>query len=295
MNMSLSHAEFVQIRDHVRRTSGIVIGDEKISMVVSRLWRHVEKLGFNDFGSYLRHLQTAAGADSKAQMLDLLTTNETYFFREPAHFKLLREQILPQLAQREGKQYVPRVWCAAASSGEEPYSLAMVLAEKFGLQGWQLLATDISANVLEKASRGMYRMERIENMPDEYMKRYCRRGIDQYDGWFMLDRCLRARITFAQHNLLQKAAPEFLSAVQPPTATDTLFDVIFLRNVLIYFDQPTKQRVLEHLVSVLRPGGWLITGHCESLNGLTLPLQQQSPSIHRHFPAVSTTSQRLPA
>jgi len=295
MNMSLSHAEFVQIRDYVRRTAGIVIGDEKMSMVVSRLWRHVEKLGFKDFGSYLQHLHTTAGAESKAQMLDLLTTNETYFFREPAHFKLLREQILPHHMQKENRQYAPRVWCAAASSGEEPYSLAMVMAEKFGLQGWQLLATDISSNVLEKASRGMYRMERIENMPDEYMKRYCRRGVDQYDGWFMIDRCLRARITFAQHNLLQRPAPELLSSVQTQTSADNLFDVIFLRNVLIYFDQPTKQRVLDHLVSVLRPGGWLITGHCESLNGLSLPLQQQSPSIHRHLPSASTIPQRLPA
>lgn len=297
--MSLNHAELLQIRNYVRRTAGIIIGDEKMSMVVSRLWRHVEKLGFSDFRSYLQHLHSAAGAESKTQMLDLLTTNETYFFREPAHFKLLREQILPQLAQRENAQPAPRVWCAAASSGEEPYSLAMVLAEKFGLQGWQLLATDISSNVLEKASRGMYRMERIENMPADYMKRYCRRGIDQYDGWFMIDRCMRARVTFAQHNLLQKPAFELLSSVQVSVqghpATDNLFDVIFLRNVLIYFDMPTKQRVLENLVSVLRPGGWLITGHCESLNGLSLPLQQQSPSIHRHVKTVSTTLRRLPA
>jgi len=216
-------------------------------------------------------------------MLDLLTTNETYFFREPAHFKLLREQILPQLTQRENAQRAPRVWCAAASSGEEPYSLAMVMAEKLGMQGWQLLATDISGNVLDKASRGMYRMERIENMPPDYMKKYCRRGIDQYEGWMMIDRCLRARVTFAQHNLLQK--PAF----------DDHFDVIFLRNVLIYFDQPTKQRVLENLISVLRPGGWLITGHCESLNGLSLPVQQLSPSIYRHASLVSPTLQRLPA
>jgi chemotaxis protein methyltransferase CheR len=288
MNMSLSRAEFVEIRDYVRRTAGIIIGDEKASMVVSRLWRHVEKLGFNDFGSYLRHLHTSEGALSKAQMLDLLTTNETYFFREPAHFKLLREQILPQFSQR-----APRVWCAAASSGEEPYSLAMVLAEKFGPQGWQLLATDISANVLEKASRGMYRMERIENMPADYMKRYCRRGIDQYDGWMMIDRCLRARVTFAQHNLLQKPVFDLFQPGSNPA--DHHFDVIFLRNVLIYFDQPTKQRVLENLVSVLRPGGWLITGHCESLNGLSLPLQQLSPSIYRHASIVSPTLQRLPA
>lgn len=288
MDMSLSHAEFLQIRDYVRRTAGIIIGDEKASMVVSRLWRHVEKLGFNDFGGYLRHLHSNEGSLSKAQMLDLLTTNETYFFREPAHFTLLREQILPQFSQR-----APRVWCAAASTGEEPYSLAMTLAEKFGPQGWQLLATDISANVLEKASRGMYRMERLENMPPAYLKKYCRRGIDQYDGWMMIDRCLRARVTFAQHNLLQKPIFDLTQAGQ--AAADSLFDVIFLRNVLIYFDQPTKQRVLENLISVLRPGGWLVTGHCESLNGLTLPLQQLSPSIYRHASIVSPTLQRLPA
>lgn len=288
MNMSLSRTEFAQIQDYVRRTAGIIISDEKVSMVVSRLWRHVEKLGFRDFASYLDHLRSIEGAQSKAQMLDLLTTNETYFFREPAHFKLLREKILPQYAQR-----TPRIWCAAASSGEEPYSLAMMLAEKFGMQGWQLLATDISSNVLEKAGRGMYRMERLENMPSEFMKRYCRRGIDQYSGWLMIDRCLRARVTFAQHNLLQRPAFDHLPTMA--NAEDNRFDVIFLRNVLIYFDQPTKQRVLENLVSVLRPGGWLITGHCESLNGLTLPLQQLSPSVYRQANIVSPALQRLPA
>src|ERR1044071_4572938 len=162
MNMSLSRAEFAHIQQYVRRTAGIIISDEKVSMVVSRLWRHAEKLGFNDFKTYLDHLQSTQGTQSKAQMLDLLTTNETYSFREPAHFTLLREKILAQFTTRS-----PRIGCAAASSGEEPYSLAMVLAEKYGLQNWQLLATDISANVLEKASRGMYRMDRLENMPED--------------------------------------------------------------------------------------------------------------------------------
>lgn len=290
MDMSLNHEEFIRIRNYVYRTAGIIIGDEKKSMVISRLWRHVEKLGFTDFGSYLKHLDSSAGIQSKAQMLDLLTTNETYFFREPAHFKLLREQILPEFSQR-----APRVWCAAASSGEEPYSLAMVLAEKFGLQNWQLLATDISSNVLEKAGRGMYRMERIDNMPEHYMKKYCSRGTDHYDGWMIIDRCLRARVTFAQHNLLQRPDFTHLQSSLVASTADSRFDVIFLRNVLIYFDQPTKQRVLEHLVSALRPGGWLITGHCESLNGLSLPLQQLSPSVYRHANLVSPTLQRLPA
>jgi chemotaxis protein methyltransferase CheR len=287
MDMSLSRAEFAQIQDYVRRTAGIVISDEKMSMVVSRLWRHAEKLGCSGFRGYLQHVQSPAGERARLEMLDLLTTNETYFFREPAHFALLRERILPEFRQKP-----PRIWCAAASSGEEPYSLAMVMADHYGRHGWQLLATDISTTVLEKASAGMYRMERLENMPAEYMKKYCMRGIGQYEGWMMIDRGVRTRITFARHNLLHRL-PVDLTAAQ--SAADTRFDVIFLRNVLIYFDMETKQRVLDNLVQVLRPGGWLITGHCESLNGLSAPLQQLSPSVYRQHGAAVSTTKRLPA
>lgn len=274
----LSPATFNRIRDFLYRTAGIIIGAEKSSMVVSRLWRRLDKLGCADFDSYFAFVSSREGATERGHMLDLLTTNETYFFREPAHFARLKNQILPSVRSRP-----VRVWCAAAATGEEPYSLAMVLHDSLGPRGWELLATDISGKVLDHARRGLYRMERLEQMPPEYLKRYCRRGVDEYEGMLVIDRALRDQVRFEQHNLLQ------------PLEDHGGFDVIFLRNVLIYFDQHTKQRVLEHLVAELRPGGWIITGHCESLFGLKLPLQQLSPSIYRCETHLDPQRARRPA
>ena len=176
-----------------------------------------------------------------------------------------------------------RVWCAAASTGEEPYSLAMVLADHLGITGWELLATDISRKVLAQAARGLYRMERLEQMPQEYLKQYCLRGVDEYQGQLAIHPELRKKVTFAQHNLLH------------PLVGHEKFDVIFLRNVLIYFDQPTKQLVLERVIQNLRPNGWLILGHCESLMGLHVPLTQEVPSVYRKKVGASIDLIRVPA
>lgn len=259
----LSPEAFQRIQDWLYSSAGILLSAQKQSLVVSRLWRRLEALGLADFDAYLAYVFGPQGAGERAEMLDRLTTNETYFFREPGHFALLKNRILPSLHGRP-----PRVWCAAASTGEEPYSLAMLLSDQLGTS-WQLAASDICGRALEKARSGLYRMERLNLMPEDYLKRFCRRGTGSYEGMLLIDPTLRGRVRFVQHNLLDRW----------PEADD--FDVIFLRNVLIYFDQPTRQRVLDHLCSVLRPGGWLIIGHCESLAGLSLPLQQQAPSVYR--------------
>ncbi len=262
MQATLRPETFNRIRDYVYQHAGILIGAEKNSMVVSRLWRRLDALGLTDFEQYLDWVNSEHGKAEQVHMLDQLTTNETYFFREPAHFNRLQHQILPGL-----KKDKVRVWCGAASSGEEPYSLAMVLQDCLGDAPWELLATDLSSKVLVQAKRGLYRMERLEQMPPNYLKRFCRRGVQQYDGMLMVEPQLRRRVQFVQHNLLE------------PLRDNDGFDVIFLRNVLIYFDQATKQRVIDNVVRQLRPGGWLITGHCDSLFGIRLPLQQVSPSI----------------
>jgi chemotaxis protein methyltransferase CheR len=268
-NKSLSPAAFKRIQEWLYRTAGILLSAQKETLVVSRLWRRLEVLGVADFDAYLAHVFAPGGEAERAEMLDRLTTNETYFFREPGHFALLKNRILPSLQDRP-----VRVWCAAASTGEEPYSLAMVLDDQLGPQ-WQLTASDICRRALNQARSGLYRMERLDLLPGDYLKRYCRRGTASYEGMLMIDPELRARVSFVQHNLLDawSGAAEF--------------DVIFLRNVLIYFDQPTRQRVLDNLCAALCPGGWLIIGHCESLSGLDLPLQQQSPSVYRRPPVVN--------
>lgn len=273
---SLSPEAFRTIQEWLYQTAGIIINAQKGSMVVSRLWRRVDALGLEDFDAYLAHAFGPGGAAERAEMLDRLTTNETYFFREPAHFARLKNQIIPSLKDRPIK-----VWCAAASTGEEPYSLAMALDDQLGADGWQLVATDICRRALQQADRGLYRLDRLELLPIDYLKRYCRRGTGDYQGMMMIDRSLRERVRFEQHNLLS-SWPESGG-----------FDVIFLRNVLIYFDQPTRQRVIDNLCKALRPGGWLITGHCESLTGIRMPLRQLAPSIYRE--SAQLAPQRVPA
>lgn len=267
---------FHKIRDYVYRTAGIIIGADKTAMVTGRLWRRLELLGHKDYETYFAYVNSPAGAQERATMLDLLTTNETYFFREPAHFNFLRDEILPQQGNKK-----MRVWCAAASTGEEPHSIAMVLADTLGKGDWDILATDISGKVLEHARTGVYRAERINHIPPEYLKNYCRRGIGEYEGMLAVVPSLRSRIRFEQHNLLHARE------------SNEQFDVIFLRNVLIYFDNDTKQKVIENMMQSLRPGGWLIMGHCESLQGLKVGVTAVSPSIYRKPAAVTSLLNRV--
>ncbi len=263
MQPTLDTDTFNQIRAFAREHAGILINAEKSTMVVSRLWRRLDALGFTDFRQYMALVTGPDGAAERVHMLDHLTTNETYFFREPTHFQQLQQQILPSLKRRP-----LRVWCGAASTGEEPYSLAMALKDYLGGDAWELLATDLSSKVLAQAKRAIYRLERMDHMPQDYLKRYCRRGVEKYQGMIIVEPELRRKVEFRQHNLLQ-----------PLQDNGGGFDLIFLRNVLIYFDQPTKQRVIDHVVKQLRPGGWLVTGHCDSLMGIRLPLQSITPSM----------------
>lgn len=264
MNTEISTIALHKIRDYVHRTAGIVIGADKTALVTGRLWRRLELTGHTTYESYFAFVLSPAGEQERNIMLDLLTTNETYFFREPAHFNFLRDHIIPQ----QGPQKM-RVWCAASSTGEEAHSIAMVLSDALGKCDWDILATDISSKVLEHARTGVYRAERINHIPRDYLQRFCRRGIGEYDGMLAVVPSLRSRICFEQHNLLH-ARPN-----------DEKFDVVFLRNVLIYFDQPTKQKVVENILKSLRPGGWLILGHCESLSGLDVNVKVMRPSIYR--------------
>jgi chemotaxis protein methyltransferase CheR len=202
-------------------------------------------------------------------MVDLLTTNETYFFREPQHFDFLKQEILP--AAKPGQTF--RVWSAAASIGAEAYTIAMVLADKFGVDGaWEILGTDISNSVLEQARRGHYRLAETEKIPKEYLKKYCLKGKGAQEGTFLIDKRLRQHVSFEQMNLNTEGGKKVGD-----------FDVIFLRNVLIYFDIPTKQRVVGNLIPCMKKGGYLIVGHSESLNGITSALVQVKPTVYRRL------------
>lgn len=260
----LSNTAFKRIQRFFQKHSGILIQEHKQQLVISRLRAHMLALGFRDFDTYSIHLVDNASHEERTQFVDLLTTNETYFFREPDHFAQLGQMVLPNIKHRP-----VRVWCAAASTGEEPYSLAMTLNELLGPIGWELTASDLSARVLETAQQGLYRMHRIELMPPGYLKKYCRRGVGPYEGMFMVDPELRKRVNFVQHNLLGKATEL------------GKFDIIFLRNVLIYFDVEVKSQVLHNLYAQMNPDAWLVTSHSESLIGLNTPLTSVRPSLYR--------------
>ena len=243
--------------------AGIRLAPGKKALVASRLARRLKHYGLSGYGEYFQIV--SGDAAEQAVAVDLLTTNETYFFREPKHFDYLANQVLPKKARSE----TYRIWSAACSSGEEVYTLAMLLAEELNGQAWEIFGSDLSSAVLHRACAGIYPMERGKGIPPELLKRYCWKGTNQEAGKFLIDESLRKRTQFAQINLNE------------PLPDTGLFDVIFLRNVLIYFEQDKKQQIVARLLHKLRPGGYLFIGHSESLNGMSLSLAVQSPSIYR--------------
>jgi chemotaxis protein methyltransferase CheR len=266
MNMpSLSDQEFKQFQTMIYDIAGISMSPAKKPLVSGRLAKRVKHHGLDSFGEYFRALMKDDGRAELQIAVDLLTTNETYFFREPKHFDFLRDRILPQ--HGSGKPF--RVWSAASSSGQEAYSIAMTLADRLGDHPWEVVASDISTRVLEKARSGHYPMEQTEDIPRHYLVNYCLKGIGAQAGTFLIDRKLRSRVNFMQINLNQ-ALPKLGE-----------FDLIFLRNVMIYFDNDTKRDVVRRIMALLKPGGHLLIGHSESLNGLVDELQSVMPAVYR--------------
>jgi chemotaxis protein methyltransferase CheR len=265
-NRSITDAEFHLFRELFHETIGMHLSLQKKPLVAVRLGRRLEELNLPSFGRYFHILRDPSRGDEMQRAVDLITTNETSFFRENTHFQILSEKILPAM---ESERKV-KVWCAASSSGEEPYTLAMVLSDCRGLDGWTLLATDINTEVLATATKGLYPMARAKGIPEHFLKAYCLKGTGPYHGEFLIDSSLRSRVEFRQMNLM----------AMDPEAID--FDIVFIRNVLIYFDQATRIRVLSGILSRLRPDGWLILGHSESIVGLGLPpMEQVAPSVYR--------------
>lgn len=264
----ISDREFTLFQGLMRKLAGVHLSAAKKTLVSGRLERRLRQLGLPRFSDYFRRISSGEDPAELERAVDLLTTHETYFFRESKHFDFLTQRILP--GTRPGAGF--RAWSAASSSGEEAYSMAMVLMEYFGAaQPWEVLGSDISIEVLDKARSGIYSTERIQNVPVAYLQRYCQRGVGSKAGTLRIDDALRSRVRFAQVNL------------NSPLPGIGQFDVIFLRNVLIYFDQPTKQQVMERLAQQLKPGGWLFIGHSESLNGITDRLHQEQPTIYRRI------------
>lgn len=262
--IELKRHEFIWIRDYLYKQAGIVLNDSKMALVSGRLEKRLRHYALSSYSEYFRLLGQPAFAQETQLAIDLLTTNETYFFREPQHFDFIQQVFLPQ----QGAKPL-RFWSAACSSGEEVYTLAMILAEHAQAASWEILGTDISSRILEKASKGLYPLAAAEKVPLTLLKKYCLKGSDEYAGYFLLDTAVRKHVRFMHLNLIDKL-PDLGQ-----------FDVIFLRNVMIYFDLKTKQEVVQRLAHHLRPGGYLIISHSESLSGVKTSLKMAAPSIYQ--------------
>ena len=261
---TISDTEFTRFQRFIYDAAGITMSPAKKALVCGRLSKRLTAHRLDSFGEYFELLSSGRAADEVQTAVDLLTTNETYFFREPTHFDLLRS--LATAAAGRAQPF--RVWSAASSSGEECYSIAMVLADCLGDAGWEVVGSDISRRVLQRARTGHYPLERTRHIPAAYLKRFCLRGTGEQEGTLLVDRRLRQRVSFAQVNL---------NTELPRLGT---FDVVFLRNVMIYFNGDTKREVVARVLSVLKPGGHFCIGHSESLNDISTAVEQLAPSIY---------------
>jgi chemotaxis protein methyltransferase CheR len=265
---TISDPEFERLRRFFQDASGIRLADTKKVLVCGRLAKRLRVLGLASYAAYLDFIRRPEQADERQTAIDLLTTNETHFFREPRHFELLRQELAAPAVRAARHPY--RIWSAACSTGEEPYSLAMTLAETLGeRRPWQVHASDLSARVLADAQRAIYGEQRASEVPSPLSERYLLEGIDEYAGQYRIDAALRQRVSFEQINLMEPLPP-----LEP-------FDAVFLRNVLIYFDAPAKRHIVGQIARTLRPGGLLFIGHSETLGGITDALAQVVPTVYR--------------
>lgn len=272
----ISSKDFQRFSALIYDSCGIKMPPHKKTMLESRLRKRLRLLGMVTFDEYSEYVFSPEGMKNElVSMIDVVTTNKTDFFREAAHFDFLTEVALPHLINtyQAGLDRPLRVWSAGCSSGEEAYTLAMVLsevAEKIPKFTFSILATDISTLVLEKARQGIYSMERVEPVDLALKKKYLLRGKGEQKNMVRVVPELRSLVTFRRLNFLDRD----FGVTQP-------MDIIFCRNVIIYFDQATQKELLGKLTGHLDSGRYIFMGHSETLNGLSLPLSQVSPSVYQ--------------
>jgi chemotaxis protein methyltransferase CheR len=262
-NLAFSDKEFQRIADLMYEAVGLSYNESKKSLIHSRLAPRIQKMGVGGFADYIAMLEDESQAAEFQMAVDLLTTNETYFFREPAHYDLIEEELT------RSKPQSLAVWSAASSFGDEAYSTAMMLSDlqqqgRIGSQ-WSVLGTDISDRVLRSASEATYPEDRLRNLSPERLRRHCLRGDGDSAGLVQMHPRLRERVRFGQLNLCQP-----IEDIGP-------FDIVFLRNVLIYFDPPTKREVVDRVLTQLRPGGLFFIGTAEGRVPCNTPLKVLAP------------------
>lgn len=265
------------IREIVYSHSRINLGPDKQELVSARLGKRLRATGKATITDYCDLLRTPAGSEELGNLIDVISTNHTYFFREEGHFEALRDIILPDLIRRRERNAASplRVWSAACSSGEEPYSIAIALEEYFAANppAWQrqIEATDISTRILAKAQAAIYPAETVSRMSPAMVKAYFQTGYSEQAGLYRVKPTLRSLVRFRQLNLLEGALP-----------FNEPFQIIFCRNVMIYFDRPTQEELVQRLKSKLVPGGYLMVGHSESLTGINHGLKMIRPATYQN-------------
>lgn len=266
-NPGIDRKSFERLRDVVYRESGITLKWEKATLMVGRLSKRVRQRGLRGFAEYADLIESNTDPQELTELLDAMSTNVTYFFREPEHFDFLRDIYRKHLKQ--GQRRI-RVWCAAASTGDEPYTIAMTLLDQTppGID-LRILATDISTHALAKAIAGQYPQKTMENVPkalrDRHFQRSQANGVETYTA---SDK-MKGAVLFRQFNLIKF----------PYQLTGPL-DIIMCRNVMIYFDPETRQKIVNEFTRLLRPGGHLVISHSESLSDLAIGLEMIRPSVY---------------
>ncbi len=265
----MTEAEFLRVQKFVREKTGVDLS-QKRALIEGRLERHLVQNGFHSYTEYMQKVENDLSGKEVEQMVTMLTTHHTYFLREPVHFDLFKEEVLPYLRKKEATSRDLRIWSAAASTGEEPYTIAMIIKDFFGLDhsGWdtKILATDVSTHVLEFAGRGKYTKEQIDVLPPTWKKRYFHL---LQEGKYEAKPELKQEIIFRQFNLMH------------PLPFKKKFHVIFLRNVMIYFEEETKRDLVQRLYDFLEPGGYLFIGTTEAIDRNAFGFEYVMPSVYR--------------
>jgi chemotaxis protein methyltransferase CheR len=265
-NVEMKDGDFDRISKLVYEQCGIHLHEGKKELVKARLGKRLREGNFRSFADYYRHVTTREGQEELIIMIDSISTNLTYFFREDSHFRKL-EKILPQLSENKKLN----IWCAGCSTGEEPYSIAMIVREQISssIIDVKILATDISTKVLKTAQAAVYSADKTNKIPEPLLKKYFQYGTGPSSGLYRVKKDLRNLIEFRRLNLIEPFPQQFR------------FDVIFCRNVMIYFDKATQSVLINKYYEHLEKGGYLFVGHSESLTGLLHPFKYSEPSIYR--------------
>jgi len=272
-NATLGDDDFLFLRELIYERSRINLGPEKRVLITSRLAKRLRELRLGSYSEYCALLRSPEGEQEFTFLIDRISTNHTHFFRELKHFEFLEHKFLPAWRSKQGERgETLRVWSAASSTGEEPYTIAIHLAEHLAAAdtgAWQIDATDISTRVLGLARQGVYETEKLTGVSAEQIRRYFQKGVGEREGQFRVKAELRERVRFHHLNLLQ-----------PPYPFKQPFHLILCRNVMIYFDRPTQEALVAQLTDWLVPGGHLLVGHSESLGNIKHSLKLVQPAVY---------------